>query len=284
MSPILHPKSRTKVADRHDRRDTSILRHLRRQLSNQTTRLYPLVGWTALAWRWVVHRTVRMDRRGRAFDLLQKGEPFIFTYWHQDQLPLLFEISRSFPYMPPLYMVSPGRTGALASHVLSVVGVQTIAGSKTHKGWEAIDILTELVRKKPQSIFLLADGSRGPNMEARWGAVNLARDTGLPIIAGRGWGNNLIALPWTWMRLVLPLPRPFGRGLCLTSEPLYVSADATKEDLALARDELQRRLDGLTRASLDHREKGAAAIDALGPAWPDFPEPSAPEKAEFPGT
>lgn len=214
-----------------------------------------------------------MDRRGGAFELLERGEPFILTYWHEDQLPLLFEISRSFSYMPPLYMISPGRAGALGSSVLGIVGVQTVAGSSSNKGWKAINILTRRVKANPQSVFILADGSRGPAHEVRWGALNIARDTGLPIVAGRGWGNNLIPLGFTWMKLVIPLPRPWGRGVLLTSDPLYVKPDATDEELAQDRKELQRRLDRLTRGSLDYFDGKPEAADAFGPPWKTFPVP-----------
>lgn len=272
--PVIHPKSRAKTASKRERRDASRFRHFRRRLSDRMALLYPLVGWFALGWRWLIQRTVRIDRRGAAFSFMQRREPFIFTYWHHDQLPVLFEVSRAFSYMPPLYMLSPGRTGALSASVLDVVGVKTVAGSGSNKGWEAIDILTRRVRRWPQSVFLLADGSRGPDQELRWGAVNLARDTGLPVIVARSWGNNLFCLRWTWMKLAIPLPRPWGRCVVLTSDPLWVKPDATLEDLAEARRELQSRLDAMGEAAHACIDGNPSAADNFGPPIANFPFPS----------
>jgi lysophospholipid acyltransferase (LPLAT)-like uncharacterized protein len=87
----------------------------------------------------------------------------------------------------------------------------------------------------------MADGSRGPPRRARWGAIYLARDTGLPIIAARAWGDNLVILERTWMRLALP--KPWGRAVVLSAEPLVVPGDAGEgEALDRYRLELEGRL------------------------------------------
>lgn len=176
--------------------------------------------------------------------------------------------------MPPLYMLSTSRTGAVSAAVLKVVGVSTVAGSGTNRGWKAIDILTHKVRTRPQSVFILADGSRGPDQEARWGGVNLARDTGLPLIAGRAWGNNLICLNRTWMRLAIPMPRPWGRCVVVTSDPIYVKPDATLDELEAARRELQHQLDSMGAAAHASIDGDTAAVDRFGPCVDPFPAPS----------
>jgi lysophospholipid acyltransferase (LPLAT)-like uncharacterized protein len=100
------------------------------------------------------------------------------------------------------------------------------------------------VRKERRSVFLMADASRGPARKARWGAVYLARDTGLPIIAARAWGDSLVILERTWMRLALP--KPWGRAVVLTADPLVVPPDAREgEGIDRYRLELERRLEAL---------------------------------------
>jgi lysophospholipid acyltransferase (LPLAT)-like uncharacterized protein len=90
----------------------------------------------------------------------------------------------------------------------------------------------------------MADGSRGPPRRARWGAVYLARDTGLPIVPARAWGDNLVILERTWMRLALP--KPWGRAVVMSGEPLRVPADAKEEaELDAYRLELEQRLETL---------------------------------------
>jgi len=249
-------------------------RRIRRTFSNLQTLLYPVAGWIILAWVWAVNRWVRVDRRGPVFDFIREGKPFIFTFWHEDCLPLLFDMSRGFRKNPPVFMVSIGRTGSVGSYLLTLFNTESVAGSGPKKGIRTIKRLARRCRKRNQSAYILADGSRGPNREMRWGAVYLARDSGLPIIAGRAWGTSQVCLGWTWMRLVLPLP--WGRQVVLSSEPLYVPPEADKEELGRYREELQRRLDDLSDASVDYFKKGEAAADPYGTPVEPFPAPQAP--------
>jgi lysophospholipid acyltransferase (LPLAT)-like uncharacterized protein len=257
------PRRRTR------RGDDTALRRLRRRLSGLFVLLYPVLGALIRLWVWSVHRMVRVDRRGPAFEYIRSGKPFILTFWHEDVLVFMFEMVRSFRSSPVLFMVSPGRTGDLGTYLLHLFGAKTVAGSGSLKGREAIDRIAEIVREQPQSVYILADGSRGPNQELRWGALHLARDTGLPIIGGRGWASHRVTLSWTWMRLALPLP--WGRGVALTAEPLYIPADATKEDLKTYRAELERRLGVLTSASRECVHPGGGEADRFGPSVGEFP-------------
>jgi lysophospholipid acyltransferase (LPLAT)-like uncharacterized protein len=168
--------------------------------------------------------------------------------WHQDVFPLMFELFRYTPSYPSYFMVSHGQVGTIGTHLLNLWDVGCVAGSRSPHGLDAIRELTRRVRNEPRSILLMADGSRGPARQARWGAVYLARDTGLPIVAARAWGDNLVILKRTWMRLALP--KPWGRAVVLTADPLVVPPDAGEgEALEPYRVELERRLEALvTRA------------------------------------
>jgi lysophospholipid acyltransferase (LPLAT)-like uncharacterized protein len=226
-------------------------------------------------WLWSVHRWVPIDRRGPAFDYIRDGKPFIMTFWHEDVLVFMFEMVRSFRTSPVVFMASPGRTGDLGTYLIHLFGADAVAGSGSMKGRQAIELLTRRVNERPESVYILADGSRGPSHELRWGALHLARDTGLPIIAGRGWHSRMVILPWTWMRLALPLP--WGRGVALTAEPLFIPPDATKEQLREYHAELQRRLDALVAGSLDYFRKGRESADRFGQPVDEFPMPAAVE-------
>lgn len=250
-------------------------RWLRRGLSNLQTLLYPVAGWIILAWVWAINRLVPVDRRGPAFDFIREGKPFIFTFWHEDCFPLMFEMSRGFRQNPPVFMVSLGRTGSLGAYLLTLFNVESVAGSGSKKGIRAVKHLAKRGRRYGETVYILADGSRGPNKEMRWGALYLARDSGLPIIAGRAWGTSQVCLWWTWMRLILPLP--WGRQVVLTSEPLYVPPDADKAGLQRCRAELQHRLDDLCEASLDYFHRGETVADSFGPPVDPFPTPQAAE-------
>jgi lysophospholipid acyltransferase (LPLAT)-like uncharacterized protein len=192
-------------------------------------------------WTWLVHRYVRYERQGPLFEFIREGRPCIVALWHQDVFPLMIELFRYTPTYPSYFMVSRGRVGAVGTRLLNLWGIDCVAGSRSRRGVDAIRELTRRVREEHRSVFLMADGSRGPPHQARWGAIYLARDTGLPIVAVRAWGDNLVMLRSTWMRLVLP--KPWGRAILLSADPLVVPADARgKETLERYRLELEGRL------------------------------------------
>jgi lysophospholipid acyltransferase (LPLAT)-like uncharacterized protein len=209
-------------------------------------------------WAWSVHRYVRYELRGPLFEFIREGRPCIVALWHQDVFPLMVELFRYTPTYPSSLMVSRGRVGAIGTRFLNLWGIECVAGSRSRRGVDAIRELTRRVREERRSVFLMADGSRGPPHQARWGAIYLARDTGLPIVAVRAWGDNLVTLRRTWMHLVLP--KPWGRAVVLSADPLVVPADARgKEALERYRLELEGRLQTLVAradAWLAERERG----------------------------
>jgi lysophospholipid acyltransferase (LPLAT)-like uncharacterized protein len=174
--------------------------------------LFPLLGALARLWFRALHARVAFERRGPLFELLERGEPCIVALWHQDVFPLMFELFLWTPARPTLFLVHHGFAGALGAHLLGLWGIECVAGSGARRGVPAVEELARRVRERPQSVFLMADGASGPPREARWGAVHLARDTGLPIVPARGWTDHQVTLRRTWMRLVRKhSPSPVGR-------------------------------------------------------------------------
>jgi lysophospholipid acyltransferase (LPLAT)-like uncharacterized protein len=148
--------------------------------------LFPLLGALARLWFRALHVRVVYERRGPLFDFLARGEPCIVALWHQDVFPLMFELFRWTPTRPTLFLVHHGFGGLLGAHLLGLWGVECVAGSGSERGVAAVEELARRVRERPRWVFLMADGASGPPRRARWGAVHLARDTGLPIVAARG--------------------------------------------------------------------------------------------------
>ena len=99
------------------------------------------------------------------------------------------------------------------------------------------------MRVSPRAVFIMADGSRGPARQARWGAVHLALDTSLPIVAARAWASHLWIPKGTWMQMALSLP--WGHGVVVSGAPIEVAAGADREELEKARRALERSLDEL---------------------------------------
>lgn len=235
------------------------VRRLRHRLSDQQWLLFPLLGGIVRVWAWLMHRYVVYERQGPLFDFIRENRPCIVALWHQDVFPLMFELFRYTSTYPSYFMVSHGRVGNIGTYFLNLWDVECVAGSGSRRGVEAVRELTRRVQAEPRSVLLMADASRGPARQARWGAIYLARDTGLPIVAARAWGDNLVILKRTWMRLALP--KPWGRSVVLSAEPLGVPPDTEEgEALDVYRLELERRLEDLVaRADGWFADRGTAA-------------------------
>src|SRR5207253_2850592 len=73
-----------------------------------------------------------------------------------------------------------------------------------------------------EDIVIVPDGPRGPRHEAKDGALQLARATGLPlvVVGAAAWPARRLG---SWDRMVVP--RPFARAALVLSAPLALPAD-----------------------------------------------------------
>jgi len=216
---------------------------VRHRISNLQVYGYPVAGAAVRLWWRLGQRGISYERRGPLFEYVRRGEPCIVALWHQDVFPLMFELFRYTASYPAMYMVSGGRIGRIGTYFLNLWNVECVAGSSAGHGIDAIEELARRAKVERKSVFLMADGSRGPARQARWGPVYLARDSGLPVIAARAWGDNLVVLRRTWMQLALPCP--WGKAVVVSGEPIYVPHDADKTALDAARRTLETRLNDL---------------------------------------
>jgi len=198
--------------------------------------------------------------RGPLASFIRDGRPCIIALWHQPVFPLMFELFSYTNAYPILFMVSKGRIGTIGSYIFNKFSVECVSTAVGKK--DAVYELAKRANETGKSVFLMADGSKGPNREAKWGAIYLARETGLPLIAAHAWGANLIILKKTWMKLALP--KPWGHSTILTAEPLYVPSSAEKDDLDSYRKELEKRLNSAADALEDYFNYGKS-LDEWGP-------------------
>lgn len=241
----------------------SVIRRLRHRLSDGQLIFFPLIRAFGRAWCFLMHRCVRSERRGPLFEYVRSGRPCIIAYWHQDSMPLLFELIRYTRGYPCSAMLSRGRLGDFSANLLSPWDFRFARGSNSGGGQEALAQLTQDARDEGRSIFCTVDGSRGPARQARWGALHLARDSGLPIILARAWGSNLTVFERTWMRLGFPWP--LGRAIFLSEGPIRVPSDASDEHLETLRRDVEERLNRMAEASEQWPTRGDAAVEAWGP-------------------
>jgi lysophospholipid acyltransferase (LPLAT)-like uncharacterized protein len=235
------------------------IKSIRRKLFDLQVLFFPVLGGIMRLWVWFVQKGVTYEIRGPISQFISQKRPCIIALWHQSVFPLMFELWRYTPEYPTLFMVSKGRIGTVGAYFLSMYGIECVSTAIGKK--DAVYELADCANKTGKSVFIMSDGSKGPSREAKWGAIYLARETGLPIIAAHAWGNCLITLKKTWMKLVLP--KPWGRSIILSADPMVVPKTDDKQILESNRKELENRLNSTADALTAYFDEGIS-LDGWG--------------------
>jgi lysophospholipid acyltransferase (LPLAT)-like uncharacterized protein len=196
-----------------------------------------LAGWAigiALRLVYVTLRVRYFDPEGVLARRRAGGGPVVAAFWHE-----------TIPLMPLLLQRVhwPGRVTALlsqhsdaeiAARALAHFGIAAARGSST-RGWVGgvRGLLT--ARRRGEDVVIVPDGPRGPRREAKEGVVQLARTTGMPLVAV-GAAARPVRRLHSWDRMQFPLP--FAR-VALVATPV----DVPRRDEAVAPDALQALLE-----------------------------------------
>lgn len=180
-----------------------------------------MVGATLAAHIGLVRRTTRWravnDEAARA---AWAGErPVIVAFWHNR----LAMMPYCWPSARPFHMlISSHPDGQLIARTVKHFGIETVAGSSTRGGSEALRSLVRLI-KSGVSVGITPDGPRGPRMHASDGAIALARLSGTPILPAAVSVSRRMVMN-SWDKLIVALP--FGDGAMVWGEPIHVTGDA----------------------------------------------------------
>lgn len=204
-----------------------------------------LLCWTTARYVRFAFATTRWRLQGQELSdsLFHERKPFLSAFWHGRMLLVPFTIPRRLRHrITAKAIVSQHRDGELIARALHLLGVEGIRGSSSHGGMLALrQALRTLQAQIPLGVAL--DGPRGPRMRVQPGIIALARHTGVPIIPVT-WAVSRRKVIHSWDRFVVPLP--FGRGVFLWGEPIYVPRDADEAGQEAARLTLETALIGLT--------------------------------------
>jgi lysophospholipid acyltransferase (LPLAT)-like uncharacterized protein len=185
-----------------------------------------MVGATLAAHIELVRRTTRWKSVGEeaARGAWAGEQPMIAAFWHNR----LAMMPYCWPSELPFHMlISSHRDGQLIARTVKHFGIETVAGSSTRGGSEALRSLVRLI-KGGVSVGITPDGPRGPRMRASEGAIALARLSGAPIVPAAVSVSRRVVLN-TWDRLIIALP--FGEGAMVWGEPITVANGADPEVL-----------------------------------------------------
>ncbi len=183
---------------------------------------------------------------------------FIYALWHEH---LLFPTGIRFRGRFHV-LISRHADGELIAQVCHYLGYQTVRGSSTRGGAEA---LRELVDKGRSSHLLITpDGPRGPRRRVQPGIVFAASKTGLPIVpVGIAYRRCWRARSWDRFAV----PHPGTEAVVVALDPITVPADADRAALEQYRVRVEAALLEATR-----RAETAASCPAQAAArTPPFP-------------
>lgn len=166
------------------------------------------------------------------------GQNIIAAFWHQRLLMMPF-----LPHQGKVGMlISQHRDGEFIAQAVRRFNIDSIRGSTTRGG---ISALRGMIRfyNSGGNLAITPDGPQGPKHIVQPGVIELARQTGAPIVPVT-YGASCKKVFKSWDNFILPLP--FGRVVYIWGEPILVSPDADKEELEEKRLLLQKRLQEIT--------------------------------------
>ncbi|MBI3851421.1 MAG: lysophospholipid acyltransferase family protein [Verrucomicrobia bacterium] len=140
-------------------------------------------------------------------------------------------------------LVSASRDGGMLAGVLECFGVQPVRGSSSRRGPQALLELTSWA-ERGYDLAITPDGPRGPRYIVQEGVMSLAQLTGLPIVPFSFCAHRKIQMK-SWDRFQIPLP--FSRCEMILEKPVCVPRNATSEERAALRQQLQQALADITR-------------------------------------
>jgi lysophospholipid acyltransferase (LPLAT)-like uncharacterized protein len=182
--------------------------------------------------------TIRTEGAEPMLALYAQGQRCIFAFWHSRQLmmPLAYRGAQIY------ILISRHRDGELIRRIVSRFGFRAVRGSTTRGGAAALRELVQLGRSGAD-LAITPDGPKGPRQVAQMGVIHLAKATGLPIVPVT-FSCSKKKLFSSWDRFLVPYP--FGRGLFRMGEPMWVTPQASAEEMEAKRRELESVLNRLT--------------------------------------
>ena len=196
--------------------------------------VYALIKFVASTLRYEVQRWENWEAA------TVNNRPPIYAMWHN-------RVFGSVCYWQKrgiVVMTSKSFDGEYIARFIQRFGFGAARGSSTRGGTTALGEMERLLGLGYPAGFTI-DGPKGPRYVAKMGAVLLAKKTGLPMLPLTITPRRCWEAKGSWDRTQVPLP--FTTALIDLAPPIFVSADADRQELEAKRDELQAALDDLER-------------------------------------
>lgn len=220
------------------------VKHILRDIGRLPAVLY-LIGTLAGFYVWLVGKTGRFDVHGQEeFErLVAENDGGIFVTWHGRALMLPF-FWRNTRLMKAL--VSPHADGRIIARLLQMFHIYSIDGSSDRNAaGAAIEITKEL--QHGTVVSLISDGPKGPSMRLNKSVIYFAQKTGKPVMGFTYSAKGAWVMRKSWDDMLVP--RLFCCGVVRATEPLFVPAEATEEEMETLRLKFETELNELTFAA-----------------------------------
>ncbi|MBN2585976.1 MAG: DUF374 domain-containing protein [Candidatus Fermentibacteraceae bacterium] len=157
---------------------------------------------------------------------MARGRAVFFAFWHGRQLPLIHTHRGE----GVAVLVSRNTDGQYVTNVLHSMGFDTIRGSSSRGGMEAVRGMAGRLRNG-RDCAITPDGPRGPLEKAKAGTAHISRLGGRPVVP-MGTSAWPAVRFHSWDRFMLPLP--FARVVVVEGRPVrcMVKGDDPEEWLA----------------------------------------------------
>jgi lysophospholipid acyltransferase (LPLAT)-like uncharacterized protein len=164
----------------------------------------------------------------------------IIAFWHNRIFGIPYNYRRLFGDKRIVTLSSRSRDGEYSTRIQRQFGGETIRGSSSRGGSEALKKLVREIQSG-KDCAITPDGPQGPKYSVHEGAVAVAKLSGVPIVPVSYDCTRKRVLK-SWDNFIVPLP--FGRMVFVFGEPIYTELNGNKlstEDLRAAlKDELMR--------------------------------------------
>lgn len=202
-------------------------------------------------------------------EVIKKYGGIVYAFWHHYSQYYFFYIEGKRHIM----MISPKDGGEFGSRCMAKIGVIAVRGApkkisarsgrvKDKKGREALSAMVRLVRDESFHAGMAVDGSKGPLLKMKIGAVSLARETGSPIIVLTAAAKPHFRI-LSWDRMWMPAPR--SKIVYFFTGPFFVPKGADYEEMEEIRLKIEEHM-------IDMYEKGVAYFKDES-IRASFPEP-----------
>jgi lysophospholipid acyltransferase (LPLAT)-like uncharacterized protein len=218
-----------------DRRRSRSGRLLRSRLGSALRWLLPRLV-TVLSYAIFLTCRIRFVGKDHEDQFVQAGRQIIFAGLHEGMMMLPYHFRDR---AGGVVMVSRSRDGDIIADTVERFGMRAVRGSSGKGGRDALEAMIDVLNAGGVSAGVIVDGPRGPALEAKMGALVLARETGLPVVPGTWWARPIFHVR-SWDRTIVPLP--FSRIVFAFGPALFVPPSASAEEMEEARVTLTRRL------------------------------------------